>query len=86
LENSGSNAAAVDIEGLAKLLSQQNHVPIVMLNACSSYRFVEILLDYNIPCVIATRHDIEDALAVQFAKVFYPENSEKLYCSYNWRL
>lgn len=71
LENDDHQASAADVEGLAQLLSQQQQPPIVILNACASYRFVEILLDYHIPCVIATEHDIEDALAVQFAKVFY---------------
>jgi WD40 repeat protein len=71
LESDGRDTAHADVGGLAQLLGAQNQPPIVVLNACSSQRFVSDLLDAGIPAVVATERDVADALSVHFAAAFY---------------
>ena len=57
--------------GIAQLLAQQNNLQLVFLNGCSTKGQVQVLLDLDIPIVIATSAPIKDRLAMDFANSFY---------------
>lgn len=57
--------------GIATLLKAQKNLKLVFLNGCSTKAQVELLLDLNIPVVIATAQPIVDETAVHFATKFY---------------
>lgn len=60
-------------EGLAKLLSTQKNLVLIFLNACSTAEQLPYFLEktQQIPCIIVTNKDIEDAIASRFAVHFY---------------
>ncbi|MCP4695894.1 MAG: CHAT domain-containing protein [Gammaproteobacteria bacterium] len=71
LERSGGGADWADARGLATFLGQQQGLQTVILNACSTVQQVQLLLDSGVPCVIATRYDIDDERAAWFSARFY---------------
>ncbi len=57
--------------GVAQLLAQQSNLKLVFLNGCSTKGQVELLLELDIPAVIASSVPINDAKAKDFAANFY---------------
>ena len=58
-------------QGLAEFLGLQQGLELVFLNGCSTGDHAKSLMAAGIPKVIATSQDIQDALALEFAEVFY---------------
>lgn len=58
-------------EGIAYQLAQQKNLKLVFLNGCSTYQQVQLLLDLDIPAVIATSATVDDDSATAFAIKFY---------------
>jgi WD40 repeat protein len=71
LETADGKAALAQAGGLAQLLGTQRGLQCVFLNGCSTKGHVDALLAAGVPAVIATRHEIEDDLALDFARHFY---------------
>ncbi|WNJ19588.1 protein kinase domain-containing protein [Pontibacter sp. G13] len=57
--------------GLARFLSVQKGLKLVFLNGCATLDQAQLLMDAQIPAVIATSKEIDDALATEFAGYFY---------------
>ena len=57
--------------GLSRLLSVQEGLKLVFLNACATKEHADLLIQRGIPAVIGTSRKIEDAMALRFADVFY---------------
>ncbi|MBN1560839.1 CHAT domain-containing protein [candidate division KSB1 bacterium] len=57
--------------GLAAFLGQQRGLQLVFLNGCSTEQQVQGLLHNKVPAVIATSQAIDDAVAADFAALFY---------------
>lgn len=61
----------VPAQGVAALLSSLPRLHMVFLNGCSTQAQVDALLDGGVPVVVATRADVKDAAATDFAAHFY---------------
>ncbi|MDX1908661.1 MAG: protein kinase [Bacteroidia bacterium] len=71
LENEqGGNKSFFSL-GLARFLGAQKGLKLVFLNACATGEHARLLLDANIPVVIATSRKIPDDQATRFSTVFY---------------
>ena len=57
--------------GLARFLGAQKGIKLVFLNGCATEEHATLLLEQNIPAVIATSEKINDAMAQKFAAIFY---------------
>jgi hypothetical protein len=57
--------------GIAELLGQCPRLKVVILNGCSTFGQVELLLRKQVPVVIATYAPVGDTLAAEFAIQFY---------------
>ena len=68
--DSGGNESFFS-EGLARFLAVQKGLNLVFLNACSTEKQAQRLINENIPAVIATSQKIPDDMAVLFAEAFY---------------
>jgi WD40 repeat protein len=68
LELEGATANA---DGLAKLIAAAPNIQLVVLNGCSSYGQVALLLELGVKAVIATTTAIGDTKAKEFAEQFY---------------
>lgn len=66
----GANKSFFSI-GLARFLGAQKGLKLVFLNGCATEAHARMLLDAQIPAVIATSSKIDDAQATQFANIFY---------------
>lgn len=66
LEGGDANA-----KGLAGMLAQSPYLQLVFLNGCETLAQADALLALGVPTVIATSIKINDAMAKDFAKVFY---------------
>lgn len=66
-------SATVDGSQLARVLGKLPNLEFVFLNGCSTLPLVKAFHDAGIPHVIATRREVEDALAAEFAVQFYRE-------------
>jgi hypothetical protein len=66
----GGNRAFFSL-GLARFLGAQPGLKLVFLNACATAEHVRLLLDANIPAVIATSRKIQDDQAAEFAVALY---------------
>ncbi len=71
LESAEGTPTVAHAGGLAAFLGQQRGLQLVFLNACSTRRQVQGLLDAQVPAVIATSRAIEDRVAMNFARRFY---------------
>lgn len=71
LQSANGGSVAANADGLAKLLGGRRSLQCVFLNGCSTEGQVRDLLAAGVPAVIATRREIEDELAVEFARDFY---------------
>lgn len=58
-------------KGIAQLLGQQKRLQLVFLNGCANDAQVDILHEAGVPAVIATRVEINDERACEFASAFY---------------
>lgn len=58
-------------EGLARFLAVQEGLQLVFLNGCATGQQAELLLENNVPAVIATSRVIDDGQAIEFARTFY---------------
>lgn len=58
-------------EGLAKLLSNQQQLFLVFLNACSTKKQISKLVAEGAKAIIATHYPVQDNLASEFAVQFY---------------
>lgn len=67
---SGGNKSFFSL-GLARFLGSQQGLELVFLNGCATLQHAQLLLDANIPAVIATSRKIDDKQARQFAGYFY---------------
>ena len=67
---------AARADGIAYLLSQQQHLKLVFLNGCSTRQHVDLLLELGISAVIATSQSVGDTLAKAFAEHFYKAIAE----------
>lgn len=63
-------------QGLSRLLGLQKHLKLVFLNGCNTSGFIQQLLDQGIPAVIATTREVDDALALKLAELFYKSLSK----------
>ncbi len=61
----------VQAGGLASYLAEQKGLVLVFINGCSSADQVDGLIDAGVPAVIATRAEIVDGIATDFAENFY---------------
>ena len=67
----------INLDGIVELLLECPNLKIVVLNGCSTKGQVDTLLNNDggeqkgVPVVIATKREIEDGLATEFADVFY---------------
>lgn len=68
---------AVQAEGLAKLLGEQENLKLVFLNGCSTKGQVENLLAAGVKAVLATSVSIEDEQARYLATSFYQALANK---------
>ncbi|MDQ6611713.1 MAG: CHAT domain-containing protein, partial [Gemmatimonadota bacterium] len=59
--------------GIAEFLAQHEGLGFLFLNACSTVGQVQALLSAGVPAIIATEHDINDAVATEFSSRFYKE-------------
>ncbi|MEM9932519.1 MAG: protein kinase [Bacteroidota bacterium] len=66
----GANQSFFSI-GLARFLSVQEGLRLVFLNGCATKDQGDLLVSKGIPVVIGTSREIEDAMALTFADVFY---------------
>ncbi len=66
----GGNRSFFSI-GLSKFLGAQKGIQLVFLNGCGNEQQAQLLLEANIPVVIATSRKINDDQARRFAEVFY---------------
>ncbi|MEM6800592.1 MAG: protein kinase [Bacteroidota bacterium] len=66
----GSNESFFSL-GLAKFLGAQKGLKLVFLNGCATERHAQLLLEEDVPAVIATSEKINDLMARQFATTFY---------------
>jgi hypothetical protein len=57
--------------GLSRFLGVQESLKMVFLNGCATEEHAELLLEEEVPAVIATSRKIADDQALTFAKVFY---------------
>lgn len=57
--------------GLIRLLGKCKRLELVVLNGCSTYGQVELLLNAGIKLVIATNAKVEDGTSSKFAQIFY---------------
>lgn len=64
---------SVNSGGLATLFALEENLKLIFLNGCSTKKQVELLLEKNIPAVIATSVPVDDHAAVEFSKQFYRE-------------
>lgn len=71
LESSAGTAAAAQADGLASFLGEQRGLQLVFLNGCSTRKQASGLLANNVNCVISTARAIDDAVATDFARMFY---------------
>jgi hypothetical protein len=72
LEDGEANA-----EGIAALLSRCPNLKLVVLNGCSTSGQVDMLLENNVPMVIATSAPVNDQRATQFSIIFFEELVQK---------
>ncbi len=58
-------------EGYAKFLGQQKSLKLVFLNGCNTNQHAEYLHNNEIPLVISTKREVDDALSANIAIRFY---------------
>ena len=73
MESASGAPEVAEASGIAEFLKQHEGLGFVFLNACSTVGQVQALLDAGVPAVIATEHDINDAVAAEFSVRFYRE-------------
>lgn len=73
IETAGDALSAI---GLANELSQCPNLRLVLINGCSSRGHIPLLIDKQIPLVIATEAPINDKAATIFSSTFWKEISE----------
>ncbi len=71
MESLEGEARAVDAGRLAEFLGRQRSLELVFLNGCSTQDQVRGFLDAGVSAVIATRQDVRDGAATEFAARFY---------------
>jgi WD40 repeat protein len=73
LEADDGTAEVATAAGLAEFLAQHEGLGFLFLNACSTVGQVQALLAAGVPAIVATEHDINDAVAAEFSSRFYQE-------------
>jgi len=71
LETPDGDTAVADAAGLAAFLGCQRGLQLVVLNACATNAHVDALRNAGVGSVIATSRTVEDAIAHEFAVLFY---------------
>jgi hypothetical protein len=71
LESEKGLTTAAHAGGLAAFMGQQIGLQLVFLNGCATQKQAQGLNDSGISMVIATSHDIDDGVAMEFASRFY---------------
>ena len=73
MESESGAPEVANAAGIAEFLAQHEGLGFLFLNACSTVGQVEALLAAGVPAIIATEHDINDAVATEFSTRFYKE-------------
>ncbi|UFH53127.1 hypothetical protein [Spirosoma sp. KNUC1025] len=69
---------AGDVEGIAALLGRCPSLKLVILNGCSTQGQVGLLLEKNVPIVVATSSAVDDEKATRFSIQFFTELAKGL--------
>ena len=73
MESASGDVEVASAAGIAEFLAQHEGLGFLFLNACSTVGQVQALLAAGVPAIIATEHDINDAVATEFSSRFYKE-------------
>ena len=71
MQNEAGDALLAGAEGLAAFLATQPHLQLFFVNGCCTHAQIAGLHAAGVPIVIATREEVDDAAARQFAVHFH---------------